>query len=298
MAASMLSVALTAIVALAAAPLGISALEPIDKSVLNFALNLEYLEANFYSCAVYGKPIASSLWGTGGVAPLGCKKAKLGAKAKQVAIEIAADELAHVVLLRAVLGNESVPQPLIDVGPAFAAAANAAASIAFNKSTTLKPAFDPYASDLLFYHGAFIFEDVGATAYAGAAALIKDPDYLTAAAQILSVESYHAGAVRLLLAQAQDKFLPFNTTPKLRVRDAVKAISGLRDAADGPGDMDQNVVKYVSGMGYVYNVVPTDSNGLIYTRTTNQVLRIVYLGGADQGGFFPSGLNGDIKVAA
>jgi hypothetical protein len=69
------------------------------------------------------------------------------------------DEIAHVNFLRSTLGMEAVSMPLIDVGPAFAAAANAA----FN--TTLEPAFDPYANDLFFYHGAFIFEDVGVTAY-------------------------------------------------------------------------------------------------------------------------------------
>ena len=42
---------------------------------------------------------------------------------------------------------------------AFAVAANAA----FN--ATLSPAFDAYADDVLFYHAAFIFEDVGVTAY-------------------------------------------------------------------------------------------------------------------------------------
>ena len=39
-------------------------------------LNLEYLEAEFYSCAAYGKPLASSLRG-GGPASIGCQKATL-----------------------------------------------------------------------------------------------------------------------------------------------------------------------------------------------------------------------------
>ena len=44
-------------------------------------------------------------------------------------------------------------------GNAFSMAADAALN------TTLSPPFSPYTNDLFFLHGAFIFEDVGVTAY-------------------------------------------------------------------------------------------------------------------------------------
>ncbi|KXZ44227.1 hypothetical protein GPECTOR_71g588 [Gonium pectorale] len=240
------------------------------------------------------QPIATSLWGDGGVAPLGCTKAKLGNTYFNIADELAQDEIAHVRLLRAVLGNLSVPQPLIDIGPAFAAAGNAAASLALNKSITLDPLFSPYDSDITFLHGAFIFEDVGATAYAGAAALIVDKAYLTAAAQILAAEAYHGGAVRFALTKLNNDRAPFKNLPGLKVRDVIEAISALRDAVDGPADTDQGIVTLNRGK-WRSNLNPADSNGLIYTRNTDQVLRIVYLGGSSKGGFFPNGLNGGIK---
>ena len=69
-----------------------------------------------------------------------------------IANEIAANEVAHVIFLRQALGNFAVPIPLLNIGSAFSAAAVAAAG------KQLSPAFSPYAGDLDFYLGAFIFE--------------------------------------------------------------------------------------------------------------------------------------------
>eukprot|EP00798_Chlamydomonas_sp_ICE-L_P027462 gene27462-4768_t len=264
------------------------------------ASSASLLEANFYSCAAYGTFIPEALWMVGenqsGVAPIGCPAGapRLSKKALAYAIDIYEDELAHVKFLKAVLGSAAVPQPLMDLGPAFKAAGNAAATLALGENVTLDPVFNPYANDLFFYHGAFIFEDVGATAYAGAASLIEDKGILTAAAQILAVEGYHAGAIRTLLYQNQGK-KAFNS-PKLKVRDVVQAISDLRDKVDGPADTDSGVVVATEyRKERAINIVPTDANGLIYTRTTDQILAIVYLGGTTSGGFFPNGLNGAIN---
>jgi hypothetical protein len=42
-------------------------------------------------------------------------------------------------------------------------------------------------------------------------------------------------------------------------------------------------------------IVDADSNAIAFARTTTQVLKIVYGGGASGGAFFPNGLNGTIK---
>lgn len=45
------------------------------------------------------------------------------------------------------LGSAAVPIPMINIGSAFEAAANAALN------TTLDPPFNPYANNLFFLHG-------------------------------------------------------------------------------------------------------------------------------------------------
>lgn len=259
-----------------------------DGDILNFALNLEYLEANFYAFAVTGAGISTSLQGG-----TGTQGAATGGRAvnfsdpvvKAYANEIAGDELAHVAFLRSTLGSAAVAQPTIDIGTsatgAFSSAAQAAGLITAGQS------FDPYASDENFLLGAFIFEDVGVTAYKGASPLITNSTYLEAAAGILAAEAYHAGLVRTAL-YAKGLNAPTLITAAGKISDA-------RDSLDGSSDDDQGLVD-ASGNA---NIVPTDANGLAYSRTTGQVLDIVYLTNMAKakGGFFPAGLNGTINMS-
>jgi hypothetical protein len=79
-------------------------------------------------------------------------------------------------------GATPVARPLINIGTAFGAAANLALASALNGSS-LSPAFSPYGSDTVFLHGAFIFEDVGVSAYSGAAPAITNKAYLAVSNQ-------------------------------------------------------------------------------------------------------------------
>jgi hypothetical protein len=260
-----------------------------DADILNFALNLEYLEAQFYYFAFFGEGLPNSILGgtgTRGNVQGGRKVTFTDPVVSQYAAEIAADERAHVEFLRTALGAAAVAQPEIDISStptgSFSTAARAAGLIGAGQS------FDPYASDENFLLGAFIFEDVGVTAYKGASPLITNKTFLEAAAGILAVEAYHAAIVRTTL------YRKGIDTPALIT--ATERISDARDSLDGTSDKDQGVANRDNAS----NIAPLDANGLAYSRTAGEVLNIVYLTSMarNQGGFFPNGVNGTIRTSS
>lgn len=215
-----------------------------DSEILNFALNLEYLEAEFYLMATYGTTLVRS--GiissadesgptTGGHMVPGFGSSPVA----YVATALRVDEVAHVKFLRAALGSNAVRKPAINLD-----------ALGYG-----------FSSVHSFLELSRQFEDVGVSAYLGAAPLINSSMYLAAAAAILSTEAQHSGSIRLLC-----------------VMDGVS--SPAVDSLDVPPSSSK----------------PFDVNGnaMSIPRTPQQVLNIVYHGGNCSGGFYPDGMNGSI----
>jgi Ferritin-like domain len=196
------------------------------------------------------------------------------------ASEIAAEERKHVAFLRNALGSAAVAQPAIDLLNSFNGLAVAA---------TIGASFDPFANEVNFLLGSYIFEDVGVTAYHGAAGLITSPTFLDAAAGILAVEAYHAGMVRTVLYGLDA------ATPSAGINTIATKISNARATLDGTGNDDIGLGVAANSLGSASTIVNADANTIAFSRTTTQVLSIVYAGGTGSGGFFPAGLNGTIK---
>jgi len=243
-----------------------------DADYLNFALNLEYLEAEYYLRAATGSGIPDADAGSGaGTVTGGTKVTFASSVQSQYANEIAQEELNHVRFLRSALGSAAVSRPAIDLKNSF----NAAAAAAGIGST-----FDPFSSPEAFFVGAFVFEDVGVTAYSGAATVLKDKTILDAAAGIQAVEAYHAGEIRTLLLALGDTYVGY-----------ANKISALRATLGGGKETTLTPTTIVAA---------DPTNAIAFARTPQQVLNIVYAasGTATSGGFFPAGLNGNIKSTA
>ena len=201
------------------------------------------------------------------------------------------EERNHVTFLRTALNAltpaYAVAQPALDLYNSFIKLGNA---IGVSN-------FDPFASDANFLLGAYIFEDVGVTAYAGAAGLISLNAYLVAAAGILAVEAYHAGLIRTSILNL-DTFNG-NTT----YQTLTQKISAVR-ANDGVGNDDIGVQVITTPLNSASTTAQgitvadvNTANSLAYTRTTSAVLQVVTGATATPytGLFFPAGMNGVIR---
>jgi hypothetical protein len=235
-------------------------------NILNFALNLEYLEATFYSFITQGADLSASLTANSGA--ITGAPAKLTFATQQITDmlnEIYFDEKSHVAALISLLGSSVVPRPAINLAAFGTVSASNALTI------------------------ARLFEDVGVTAYAGAVTALTSTN-LAYAAQILGVEGFHSGALRLTAIQ---NAVPYVAADSQDVPPADEGTAALASA--GPT---------ASGSFFATQGASTAGTtaALSYTRTTSQVLAIVYGGpgalatsGTSAGGFFPSGMNGVIK---
>ncbi len=250
----------------------VDASQQSEIDVLNFALNLEYLEATFYSFLVQGTDLDSSLTG-GGPAPQN-PPAKITFANQQSAdlfAELAFDEISHVSALRSVLTTVAIARPQI----------NFAALAAISASNYLQI--------------ARLFEDVGVTAYAGAAASVTGGN-VTALAQILAVEGFHSGALRLLAIQQGAAYpstlagyVPSDAYDIIPADPGTVALA-LAGPTQAKGGFFATLAVGTTGQTNTYP-------GFAFRRTTSQVLAILYgstTAGTAKGGFFPAGVNGNI----
>jgi hypothetical protein len=233
---------------------------PTVVDVLQFALNLEYLEAEFYTVATMGKTIDQvgiGIDGTGASGPTtGGAMVNFANNlvfTSAIAAELGQDERNHVTLIRGALVNAGIT-------PVAKPAINLAALSALGAG---------FGSEAQFLTLARIFEDIGVSAYAGATTLssVTESPYIATAARILAAEALHSGNIRLQVMRLG--------VPSIKL-DGVDIV---------PSETQ---------------FFPTDpASGLTAIRTPGQVLFLAYglAPNATKGGFFPNGFNGNLTTS-
>ncbi|KAH6795232.1 desiccation-like protein [Perilla frutescens var. hirtella] len=262
-----------------------------DIDLLEFPLNLEYLEADFFSWGALGGGIDSfePNLTKGGPPPVGAKKANLSPLVRDIVAQFAFQEFGHLRAIQETVAG--FPRPLLNLSAAsFATIMNAAVGKA------LVPPFDPYASDINYLLASYVIPYVGLTGYVGASANLQSPISRRLVAGLLGVESGQDAVIRTLLYEsAMLKVRPYDYT----VAEFTDKISHLRNTLGKAGTKDEGlIVEPAAGAeGRIAgNVLVGDKNSVAYDRTPQEILRIVYGSGDETkpGGFYPKGASGNI----
>lgn len=131
-----------------------------DTGILNYAYALEQLEAAFYTQVVANGSFATSF----------------SALEQEYLKDVRDHEVAHREFFKAALAGSAIPALEVDFS-----------SIDFSNRTSV-------------LNTAKTFEDLGVAAYNGAGKLLTNPDLLTIAGKIVSVEARHAALIRDLIS--------------------------------------------------------------------------------------------------
>ncbi|CAK9863448.1 unnamed protein product [Sphagnum jensenii] len=263
-----------------------------DYENIQVALNLEYLEAEYFLWAAYGyglDKLAPRLT-EGGPKPIGVQKANLNVLANDIIAQFGLQEIGHLTILQKDLGSSYFPRVQLNLS-----AANWANFIDEAVGQKLHPPFNPYANTLNFLISAYAIPYVGLTGYVGTIPLLQGVAAKTLVAGLLGVEAGQDAIIRAALYEFKDDLVP---PYKFTVAQFTDFISNLQNSLShafvGEG---LEVPKKQGADGLVTgNILSADIYSLSYARTAEQVLATVYFTGdaATPGGFFPKGASGTI----
>ncbi|KAK9084215.1 hypothetical protein Scep_030686 [Stephania cephalantha] len=265
---------------------------PNDVDALQFALNLEHLEADFFLHGSSGKGLedfAPELVG-GGPPPIGASKANLDNLTKDIITEFGFEEVGHLRIIKATVGG--FPRPQLDLSPH-----NFAKIFDDAFGRPLSPPFDPYNSSLNYMLASYVIPYMGILGYVGANPSLNGHKTKRLLAGLLGVEAGQDAVIRsYLFERATEIVHPYNHT----VAEFTDRVSKLRNKLANNGVKDEGiVVPLASGAENKTsaNVLSADYNSLSYSRTPAEILRVLYGSGSEHtpGGFLPKG--GDGKIA-
>ncbi|KAK9839731.1 hypothetical protein WJX84_008142 [Apatococcus fuscideae] len=272
-----------------------------DLDIIHFLTNVECLEGLFDTWGTFGRGFLDNLE-EGGPTPIGVRKANLSAEAMTYMEEVALNEQGHALFTRH--AGSDIPCPLVNITGGF----NQFLAAAYNLSSNTTEAivarfgapFDPFLNDENFVLCVLTLEELGATGNKGLTGLLSNPVLANGVSGLATSATAQATVERVLLWERRNNIVqPFNET----VQQVFSRISALRDALDGPQFDDQGLVntdpRTIAVPASYINLIPTDVQGITFSRTPAMIINILTLGSpTGTGVFFPNGLNGNIKTPA
>ncbi|WVZ56907.1 hypothetical protein U9M48_007373 [Paspalum notatum var. saurae] len=265
---------------------------PYDVEPMQFALNLEYTEAEFFLHGAFGvglDQIAPNL-ALGGPPPVGARKADLDEVTWRVIAEFGLQEVGHIRAIQRTVGG--IPRPLIDLS-----AHNFGRVMDTAFGYHLDPPFDPYTSSLDFLLASYVIPYLGINGYVGTNPIIDGYETKKLLAGLLGVEAAQDAVLRGLLFERLGAAVP--PYGNITVAEFTDRVSAMRNRLGRCGVKDEGIT-VPRGLGaeraICTNVLSADGDSLSYARTPAELLRILYLTGDEHlpGGFFPEGANGRI----
>ncbi|KAJ4771020.1 Desiccation-related protein PCC13-62 [Rhynchospora pubera] len=263
-------------------------LSPSDIDLLEFPLNLEYLEAEFFlwGSLGYGLDMVAPNLTAGGPPPIGGKKANLDPVTRDIILQFAYQEVGH---LRAMHKENYcyIRRPFLSLSePQIAAALERkirpceAATHGFHLTFSspshvlrnlycqypLYPPFDPYTNGLNFLIASYIIPYVGLTGYVGANPKLQSAQAKRLVAGLLGVESAQDAVIRALLHErASLKVQPYDIT----VAELTNRISDLRNDIGKQGLKNEGLIVplELGAEGRISgNVIAGDRDSVAYDR--------------------------------
>lgn len=273
-----------------------------DIDALNFALNLSYLQSQFFSYVTTGAAYTALLGtGTPGTVTPGSKFAfdtvgtTVGPVASMMA-EITTDSRNIATPMRGIIGALAIGQLALDItggttGP-FAVVMQRAGVVAPGAT------FDPYGSEENVLYSAFDLKDIAVSAYRGLLPLLSNRVVVQVVTGMIATECHHSAEIRTLLYTRGDAATRIANADKIA---AFRQRSGGQVPDPGISPVSRT---YAGPTGTATvttsRITPANANGEVAGRTVGQVLNLLYLSqtATTQGGFFPAGVNGTFRTSA
>ncbi|KAL5998779.1 hypothetical protein ACLOJK_009727 [Asimina triloba] len=253
-----------------------------DVDLLEFPLNLEYLEAKLFLWATrgYGLDKVAPNLTMGGPPPIGARRANLDGQTSDIINMFATQEgtpEAGSWIPKAIVGSE--PNCIAGM-----------MNMAFEER--LEPPFDPYANSTNFLHASYLIPYVALTGNVGMTPHLKGLLSRSLAAGLLGSVSAQDAVIReMMYEQASREVEPYGMT----VAEFTNRISELRNRLGGAGMKDKGIALPGSRKRRPGSLLAGDRS-ISFDRSAREILRIMYGKESEHvpGGFFPQGANGRI----